>query len=109
GGRDELRGFTETFLALDGELANPGGSSATFTPFPGTTDFTPYLEAIAETDAVAVYCFFGAGNSVDFVTQYAQSSISHLPLYAAWFVTDGEILKQQGDTAAGIYNALNYS
>ncbi len=109
GGRDELRGFTETFLALGGELANPGGSSATFTPFPATTDFTPYLEAIAETDAVAVYCFFGAGNSVDFVTQYARSSISHLPLYAAGFVTDGEILKQQGDAAAGIYNALNYS
>ena len=24
-------------------------------------------------------------------------------------MTDGEILKQQGDAAAGIYNALNYS
>lgn len=109
GGRDELRGFTETFRALGGELANPDGETATFTPFPDTTDFTPYLEAIAETDATAVYCFFGAGNSVDFVTQYAESSISHLPLYAAGFVTDGEILKQQGDTADGIYNGLNYS
>jgi branched-chain amino acid transport system substrate-binding protein len=109
GGRDELRGFTETFLALGGELANPGGTAATFTPFPGTTDFTPYLQAIAETDATAVYCFFGAGNSVDFVTQYAQSPIAHLPLYAAGFVTDGELLEQQGDAAAGIYNALNYS
>lgn len=109
GGRDELRGFTETFLALGGELANPDGLTATFTPFPDTTDFTPYLDAIAKTDAAAVYCFFGAGNSVDFVTQYAHSEISHLPLYAAGFVTDGEILKQQGDGAAGIYNALNYS
>jgi branched-chain amino acid transport system substrate-binding protein len=109
GGRDELRGFTETFLALGGELANPDGLTATFTPFPDTTDFTPYLDAIAKTDAAAVYCFFGAGNSVDFVTQYARSEISHLPLYAAGFVTDGEILKQQGDAAAGIYNALNYS
>lgn len=109
GGRDELRGFTETFLELGGELANPDGETATFTPFPDTTDFTPYLAEIAATDAVAVYCFWGAGNSVDFVTQYAESPISHLPLYAAGFVTDGEILKQQGETAAGIYNALNYS
>lgn len=109
GGRDELRGFTETFLALGGALANPDGRTATFTPFPDTTDFSPYLDAIAETDAAAVYCFFGAGNSVDFVTQYARSRLSHLPLYAAGFVTDGEILKQQGDAAAGIYNALNYS
>jgi len=109
GGRDELRGFTEKFLALGGKLANPDGTTATFTPFPDTTDFTPYLDAIAKTDAAAVYCFFGAGNSVDFVTQYARSKIAHLPLFAAGFVTDGEILKQQGDTAAGIYNALNYS
>jgi branched-chain amino acid transport system substrate-binding protein len=109
GGRDELRGFTETFLALGGALANPDGRTARFTPFPGTTDFTPYLDAIAATDATAVYCFFGAGNSVDFVTQYARSRVSHLPLFAAGFVTDGEILKQQGEAAAGIYNALNYS
>jgi len=109
GGRDELRGFTETFLALGGRLANPGGKTATFTPFPNTTDFTRYLDAIAATNAAAVYCFFGAGNSVDFVKQYARSRISHLPLYAAGFVTDGEILKQQGNAAAGIYNALNYS
>jgi branched-chain amino acid transport system substrate-binding protein len=109
GGHDELRGFTETFLALGGKLANPDGTTATFTPFPDTTDFTPYLDAIAKTDADAVYCFFGAGNSVDFVTQYARSKVARLPLFAAGFVTDGEILKQQGDTAAGIYNALNYS
>lgn len=108
GGRDELRGFTDTFTRLGGKLANPDGQT-TFTPFPSTTDFGPYLDAIAKTDAKAVYCFFGAQNAIDFVTQYAKSKVAHLPLYASGFVTEPGSLSEQGNAAAGIYNALNYS
>lgn len=107
-GRDELRGFVETFTKLGGRLANPNGKP-TATPFPGTTDFTPYLDAIATSGAAAVYCFFGGRNAIDFVTQYADSQVADLPLYAAGFLTEGALLAAQGDSAAGIYNALNYS
>lgn len=108
GGRDELRGFVETFTKLGGKLANPDGK-VVFTPFPVTEDFGPYLEAIAESGAKAIYCFFDAQNAIGFVKQYAESDVSHLPLYAAGFVTEPASLVEQGDAAEGIYNGLNYS
>lgn len=107
GGHDELRGFTDTFTALGGELANPDGETR-WTPFPDTTDFIPYFSEIAQTDAEAVYTFYAGGAAVAFVTQYAQSEIADIPLYGA-FLTEGAILEAQGDTAEGIWNVMNYS
>ncbi|GIJ76155.1 branched-chain amino acid transport system substrate-binding protein [Micromonospora phaseoli] len=107
-GRDELRGFVDTFTDLGGRLANPDGQ-AVFTPFPITEDFGPYLDAIAASGADAIYCFFDAQNAITFVKQYAESSVADLPLYAAGFVTEPASLIEQGDAAEGIYNGLNYS
>ncbi|GGM33978.1 hypothetical protein GCM10011608_18050 [Micromonospora sonchi] len=107
-GRDELRGFAETFTELGGRLANPTGKPV-FSPFPVTEDFGPYLDEIAESGAAAIYCFFDAQNAITFVKQYAKSKVSHLPLYAAGFVTEPASLPEQGDAAEGIYNGLNYS
>lgn len=107
GGHDELRGFVDTFTALGGELANPDGQ-VRWTPFPDTTDFVPYLNEIAETDAAAVYTFYAGAAAIDFVTQYAQSEVADLPLYSA-FLTEGAILAAQGEAAEGIWNVLNYS
>jgi branched-chain amino acid transport system substrate-binding protein len=107
-GTDELRGFTETFTRLGGRLANPDGN-AVLTPFPDTTDFTPYLDAIGRSGAEAVYCFFQGRSAIDFVTQYARSKAAGIPLYASGFVTEPESLALEGEAAAGIFNALNYA
>ncbi len=107
GGHDELRGFVDTFTALGGELANLDGQTR-WTPFPDTTDFIPYFAEIAATDAQAVYTFYAGRAAVDFVTQYAQSEISDLPLYGA-FLTEGAVLDAQGEAAEGVWNVLNYS
>ncbi|MFD0822231.1 ABC transporter substrate-binding protein [Micromonospora zhanjiangensis] len=107
-GRDEVRGFVETFTRLGGKLANPGGR-AVFAPFPNTTDYRPYLKAIADSGADAIFCFFDAQNAIYFVQQYAKSEVAGLPIYASGFVTEPGSLATQGDAAAGIYNALNYS
>jgi branched-chain amino acid transport system substrate-binding protein len=107
GGHDELRGFVDAFTALGGELANPDGETR-WTPFPDTADFIPYFSEIAQTDAEAVYTFYAGKAAIDFVTQYAQSEISDLPLYGA-FLTEGAILDAQGEAAEGIWNVLNYS
>jgi branched-chain amino acid transport system substrate-binding protein len=108
GGYDELRGFTDAFVKDGGELANPDGK-ATFTPFPTTTNFTPYFAQIKASRAKAVYCFYAGTAAVDFVKQYAQSDVRDLPLYAAGFLTEGGVLGAQGDSAKGIYSVLNYS
>jgi branched-chain amino acid transport system substrate-binding protein len=108
GGWDELRGFTDAFRKVGGQLANASGK-ATFTPFPTTTNFTPYFAQIRASGAKAVYCFYAGTAAVDFVKQYAQSDVKDLPLYAAGFLTEGGVLGAQGESAKGIYSVLNYS
>ncbi|KAB1915516.1 ABC transporter substrate-binding protein [Micromonospora sp. AMSO31t] len=108
GGWDELRGFTEAFAKAGGTLANPDGK-ATFTPFPATTNFTPYFARIKASGANAVYTFYAGSAAVDFVKQYAQSEVKDLPLYAAGFLTEGGVLNAQGEAARDIYSVLNYS
>jgi branched-chain amino acid transport system substrate-binding protein len=109
GGWDQVGGFVDAFKAGGGTLANPDGNP-TWTPFPATTNFLPYLNAIAASDAKAVYCFYGGTNAVDFVKQYAQAGLQKkLPLYAAGFTTEGAVLAAQGSAADGIYSSLNYA
>ncbi len=100
GGWDELRGFTDAFRAAGGQLANPSGK-ATFTPFPTTTNFTPYFAQIKASGAKAVYCFYAGSSAIDFVKQYAQSDVRELPLYAAGFLTEGGVLAAQGAGGEG--------
>jgi branched-chain amino acid transport system substrate-binding protein len=108
GGWDELKGFTDEFDKIGGKLANPDGKT-TWTPFPQTTNFTPYFAKIKASGAKAVYTFYAGGAAVDFVKQYAQSEVKDLPLFAAGFLTEGGVLNAQGDAARDIYSVLNYS
>lgn len=108
GGWDELRGFTDAYAKAGGKLANPSGKT-TFTPFPSTTNFTPYFAQIKASDAKAVYCFYAGSAAIEFVKQYAQSDLKDIPLYAAGFLTEGGVLAAQGDAARGVYSVLNYS
>ena len=108
GGWDELRGFTDAFAKIGGKLANPDGRTL-WTPFPATTNFTPYFAKIKASGAAAVYTFYAGTAAVDFVKQYAQSDIKDLPLYAAGFLTEGGVLNAQGEAARNIYSVLNYS
>jgi branched-chain amino acid transport system substrate-binding protein len=109
GGWDQVGGFVDAFKAAGGKLANPDGKP-TWTPFPATTNFLPYLNAIQASDAKAVFCFYGGTNAVDFVKQYAQAGLQgKLPLYAAGFTTEGAVLAAQGAAADGISTSLNYA
>ncbi|MFC7545710.1 ABC transporter substrate-binding protein [Plantactinospora sp. GCM10030261] len=108
GGWDELRGFTDEFAKVGGKLANPDGKTR-FTPFPQTTNFTPYFAQVKASGAAAVYTFYAGTAAVDFVKQYAQSEIKDIPLYAAGFLTEGGVLNAQGEAARNIYSVLNYS
>jgi branched-chain amino acid transport system substrate-binding protein len=108
GGWDELKGFTDAFTKAGGQLANPGGKT-TWTPFPATTNFTPYFAQIKASGAKAVYTFYAGTAAIDFVKQYAQSDVKDIPLYAAGFLTEGGVLAAEGDAARNIYSVLNYS
>jgi branched-chain amino acid transport system substrate-binding protein len=108
GGWDELRGFTDAYAKAGGKLANSDGKTR-WTPFPATTNFSPYFAQIKASGADAVFTFYAGTAAVDFVKQYAQSDIKSLPLYAAGFLTEGGVLNAQGESARNIYSVLNYS
>ncbi|MEU4272841.1 ABC transporter substrate-binding protein [Streptomyces sp. NPDC026092] len=105
-GKDEIEGFKSTFLPAGGKIAG----KEVYTPFPGTKNFQPYLAQIQNSGAKAVFCFYAGGAAVDFVKQYRDFGLAgKIPLYAPGFLTEGGVLKGQGDAATGILTALNYS
>jgi branched-chain amino acid transport system substrate-binding protein len=108
GGWDQIAGFTDEFTRIGGKLANPGGKP-TWTPWdPPTTNFLPYFNAIRDTDAKAVYCFYAGTSAVEAVKQYRQSGLT-LPLYGAGFLTEGAVLDGEGAAADGVRTAMNYA
>ncbi|CAM5638010.1 ABC transporter substrate-binding protein [Streptomyces avidinii] len=104
-GTDEVEGFKSTFLPAGGKIAG----EEVYTPFPATKNFQPYLAQIESSGAKAVFCFYAGGAAVDFVKQYRDFGLAgKIPLYAPGFLTEGGVLKGQGDAADGILTALNY-
>ncbi|MFJ8666305.1 ABC transporter substrate-binding protein [Streptomyces sp. NPDC093600] len=105
-GKDEIEGFKSTFLPAGGKIAG----KEVYTPFPGTKNFQPYLAQIQKSGAKAVFCFYAGGAAVDFVKQYRDFGLAgKIPLYAPGFLTEGGVLRGQGEAANGILTALNYS
>ena len=104
-GRDEVAGLLAT-LRPTGRLA----ADPVYTPFTPTPvkDFTPYLAAIKNSDAAAVFCFYAGTSAIDFVKQYRAAELKPA-LYAPGFLTEGLILKQQGEAARGIFTSMNYA
>ncbi|HEX5540820.1 MAG TPA: ABC transporter substrate-binding protein [Micromonospora sp.] len=109
GGWDQIGGFVDTFTAGGGKLANDGGKP-TWTPWPDTTNFLPYLNKITSSGAKAAYCFYAGAAAVEFVKQYAQAGLQgKVPLYGAGFLTEGAVLAPQGASADGVRTVLNYA
>lgn len=107
GGRDQIGGFVKAYTGKGGKLANAGGEPE-WTPWPATANFAPYFAKIKASDAKAVYTFYAGAAATAFVTQYREFGVG-LPLYGAGFLTEGKVLKEQREAAAGIYTVMNYA
>lgn len=104
-GLDEVTGFKETFEPAGGEVADE-----VYSPFPGTTNFQPFLSNLQSSGAEAVFTFYAGGAAVDFVKQYDQFGLTgEVQHYSAGFLTEGSVLEAQGDAALGTFTAMNYS
>jgi branched-chain amino acid transport system substrate-binding protein len=107
-GNEQLTGFLTAFngiakhpnLAGDPKQipvsANPGGTLA------------PYLNAIKSSGARAVFAAVSGEGAAAFFRAYRGAGIT-VPLYVPGFVTEGTALKDLGDSATGVYTAMNYS
>jgi branched-chain amino acid transport system substrate-binding protein len=104
-GKEFLGGFQQTFQAAGGKVVGQQ-----MTPFGKTTNFQPYLAAIRSSHAKAVFAFYSGAEAVAFVKQYKELGLAgKVPLYACGFLTEGGVLKAQGDAALGIQTSLHYS
>ncbi|GAB3303575.1 ABC transporter substrate-binding protein [Epidermidibacterium keratini] len=104
-GKDETGGFKSTYEPAGGVIAGEG-----YTPFPGTTNFQPYLANITASGATNVFSFYAGGAAVDFVKQYAQFGLAGtVKHYSAGFLTEGSVLEAQGESALGTFTAMNYA
>jgi branched-chain amino acid transport system substrate-binding protein len=74
---------------------------------PGTA-LGPYLTAIKNSPARAVFAAVSGEGAAAFFRAYRGAGIT-TPLYVPGFVTEGAALKDLGDSAAGVFTAMNYS
>lgn len=104
-GKEFLGGFEEAFTAAGGTVVGKQ-----MTPFGKTTNFQPYIAAIHNSDAKAVFAFYAGAEAVAFVKQYSTLGLAgQVPLYATGFLTEGSVLAAQGAAADGIQTSLHYS
>ncbi|MCK0111593.1 ABC transporter substrate-binding protein [Ornithinimicrobium sp. F0845] len=104
-GLDEVTGFKRSFDAAGGETADE-----VYTPFPGTTNFQPFLANANSSGAEALFSFYAGGAAVEFVKQYDQFGLKgQIDHYSAGFLTEGGVLDAQGESALGTFTAMNYN
>ncbi|HEX6686130.1 MAG TPA: ABC transporter substrate-binding protein [Candidatus Limnocylindrales bacterium] len=104
-GAEALAGFSGTFQAAGGKIANTSKP-----PFGKTQDYQPFLSQIQTSGAQATFCFFAGAEAVAFVKQYAQFGLAtRIPLYGSGFLTEGGVLGAQGDAALGVQTTLHYT
>lgn len=104
-GSEVITGFTRAFENGGGRVVG-----SVKTPFGTTSDYQPYFAAIPVSGAKATFCFYSGSEAITFVRQYAQFGLaSSIPLYSSGFLTEGNVLPQQGGAALGVYGALHYS
>jgi branched-chain amino acid transport system substrate-binding protein len=102
-GYDEVAGFLATF----GRETDAAPIYTPFAPSPGT-NFQPHLTAIRNSTARAVFAFYAGSQAVEFVKQYRQFGLDQ-DLYAPGFLTEGQLLRDEGDAARFVFTSMNYS
>ncbi|GEL20969.1 ABC transporter substrate-binding protein [Pseudonocardia asaccharolytica] len=104
-GTEVITGFTKAFETGGGKVIGQAK-----TPFGKTSDFQPFLSGIQASGAKATFCFYSGSEAITFVRQYTQFGLaSSIPLYGSGFLTEGNVLPQQGDAALGVQTTLHYS
>lgn len=79
-----------------------------YTP-PAQLDFSAELTALRSAKPDAVYAFYGGGNAIAFVKQYAQAGLKTIPLVASPALSDPLLFDAQGDAAKGLIIASHYT
>ena len=105
GDEDEVKGFIDAFTGAKGTIV--GGTR--ITPFQ-SKDFGSVLNAVKNSGATAMFASYSGATAIEFVKQFKAARFpAGFKLFAPGSLTEGYVLKQQGDAASGIYTSMNYS
>ena len=105
GGHDYAEAFRESFEEAGGTILDE-----IYTPFQTTEDYQPFLSQIVSAEPQAVMAFYGGGEAISFVTQYADFGLAgEIPLYGFGSMTDETVLPAIGEAALGVRTLAFYT
>jgi branched-chain amino acid transport system substrate-binding protein len=105
GDDDDVASFAETYRSAGGTIAGQARTVAY-----GSKDFTALLNQVKSSNAKSMYALFSGASAIEFVKAYRNAKFAgDFKLFGTGALTEGYVLKQQGDAAKDIYTALNYS
>lgn len=103
-GKEMMNGFKRTFTEAGGEVV--------FEVYPplGNNDYQPFLTQLQQANPEVIFSFYSGSDAVRFVQQYEQFGLKgKIPLAGAGFMTESDVLPQQGAAAEGIRTSLHYT
>ncbi len=104
-GHNMADAFANSFQAAGGEILG-----TQFTPFPNMGDPAPFITEIQSADPPMVFCFYSGGAAVTFVQAYGEFGLTGgIPLVAAGFTVEEDVLPAQGDAALGAFSGLHWA
>ena len=104
-GTESAADFKATFTAAGGTVMGTD-----VLPPLGTNDFSAFLPQLAATKAEAVYSFFSGSDALNYVKQFEQFGVSKdMKIVGAGFLTETDVLPDQGKAALGAYTSLHWS
>jgi len=103
-GQQYVKNFGQTYREAGGEIVTEVGAPL------GTSDYSPFLQRIADTDADVVYSFFAGGDAVNYIKQFHQQGLSEqFEQAGGGFLLSADTLPAQGAAAIGKYSCLHYT
>lgn len=104
-GENNITGFTQSYEEAGGEVV-----LVQRTPFPNMGDPAAFMAELADSGADLVYSFYSGGAAVTFVQAYNDFGLhGQLPLLAAGFMVEEDVLPAQGEAALGVRSTLHWS
>jgi len=105
-GHDMVSAFLNSFQAKGGQLIG----EPQFTPFPKMGDPAPFITEIQQANPDMVYTFYSGGAAVTFVKAYGEFGLTgKIPLVAAGFTVEEDVLPGEGDAALGTKSGLHWA
>lgn len=103
-GQQHKNNFANAFEEAGGTVVGEVGAPL------GTSDYSSFLQKIANSDAEAVYSFFAGGDAVNYIKQFHDFGLDEEKTQTGpGFLLSADVLPAQGAAAIGKFSLLHYT